>query len=95
LLTKNSILRKYAISPLFNLVTNKKMINYRIYIKGKSFNPAFLDKSKQGIPTMFRARIKQVNYLRWPVHRKKITILRSPHIDKKSREQFEWRRHKW
>jgi len=24
LLTKNSILRKYAISPLFNLVTNKK-----------------------------------------------------------------------
>jgi small subunit ribosomal protein S10 len=92
---KNSILRKYAISPLFNLVTNKKMINYRIYIKGKSFNPAFLDKSKNKVFQLCSVLgIKQVNYLRWPVHRKKITILRSPHIDKKSREQFEWRRHK-
>ena len=71
------------------------MINYRIYIKGKSFNPAFLDKSKKKVFQLCSLLgIKQVNYLRWPVHRKKITILRSPHIDKKSREQFEWRRHK-
>ncbi len=38
--------------------------------------------------------IEKVSYLRLPVRRKKITILRSPHIDKKSREQFEWKRHK-
>ena len=71
------------------------MINYRIDIKGKSFNPTFLEKSKNKVLQLcFALGIKQVNYIRLPVHRKKITILRSPHIDKKSREQFEWRRHK-
>ena len=71
------------------------MINYRIYIKVKSFSLPFLDKSKKKVFQLCTALgIKEVNYLRLPVHRKKITILRSPHIDKKSREQFEWRRHK-
>lgn len=29
-----------------------------------------------------------------PTLKKKLTVLRSPHIDKKSREQFEWTRNK-
>jgi ribosomal protein S10 len=31
-----------------------------------------------------------LSYTPTPSHTKKITLLRSPHIDKKSREQFEW-----
>ena len=31
---------------------------------------------------------------RLPVRKKKITVMRSPHIDKNSREQFEWQHHK-
>ena len=74
---------------------NKKMTNYLIYIKIKSFNKNILEKSKL---TIFQIcsdiGINEVTNLHLPVRRKKITILRSPHIDKKSREQFEWRRHK-
>lgn len=71
------------------------MTNYKIYIKIKSFNDSILDKSKKKIFQICSAiGIDKVNHLRLPVHRKKITILRSPHIDKKSREQFEWKRHK-
>ena len=71
------------------------MTNYIIYIKIKSFNHTILNKSKKNILKICSAiGIDKVNYLRLPVHRKKITVLRSPHIDKKSREQFEWKRHK-
>ena len=34
---------------------------------------------------------KLFSYTPTPSRDKKITLLRSPHIDKKSREQFEWR----
>lgn len=54
-----------------------------------------LKKSQNNIFKICSAiNIKKMSYLRLPVHQKKITILRSPHIDKKSREHFEWRRHK-
>jgi len=69
--------------------------NYNIYIKLKSFNSLILDKSKKKIFQICSViGIAKVSYLRLPVDRKKVTILRSPHIDKKSREQFEWKRHK-
>ncbi len=71
------------------------MINSNIYIKLKSFNSRILDKSKKKIFQICSViGIAKVSYLRLPVDLKKVTILRSPHIDKKSREQFEWRRHK-
>ena len=35
------------------------------------------------------------NMKRLPILKKQFTVLRSPHIDKKSREQFELRTHAW
>jgi small subunit ribosomal protein S10 len=40
------------------------------------------------------ARAILPNPVRFPVKVKRFTVLRSPHIDKKSREQFELKTHK-
>ncbi|RYX83612.1 30S ribosomal protein S10 [bacterium] len=47
------------------------------------------EKASTSVETLFR--FKRIPL---PTTVKKITTLRSPHIDKKSREQFEWKRQK-
>ena len=67
----------------------------RVSISLKSFDLFYIEKSE--------SKILQINnYLKnlperlfyLPTVKKRLTVLRSPHIDKKSREQFEWKRYK-
>ena len=77
-------------------------MTYQIHISFKSFDNLYIETSI--------AKILQINnYLKkvesssipyservvnLPTLKKKFTVLRSPHIDKKSREQFEWKRYR-
>jgi small subunit ribosomal protein S10 len=69
--------------------------NQRIRIRLKAFDYRLLDKSVRDIVETARrtgARVKGPIPL--PTRINKYCVLRSPHVDKKSREQFEIRTHK-
>ncbi|MGB9668171.1 MAG: 30S ribosomal protein S10 [Thermosulfidibacteraceae bacterium] len=67
----------------------------RIRIKLKSFDHRILDKSVQEIvKAVIPTGAKVVGPIPLPTKISRWTVLRSPHIDKKSREQFEIRTHK-
>lgn len=67
----------------------------KIRIKLKSYDHRILDKSvKSIIDTVNRTGAHISGPVLLPVKIKKYTVLRSPHVDKKSREQFEMRIHK-
>lgn len=51
------------------------------------------DGQSKRLPHKFKGKYKPQTTC-FPTLVKKITLLRSPHIDKKSREQFEWKRKK-
>lgn len=71
------------------------MENQKIRIRLKAFDHRMLDQSTSEIVTTAKrtgARVKGPVPL--PRRIKRFTVLRSPHIDKKSREQFEIRTHK-
>jgi small subunit ribosomal protein S10 len=61
----------------------------RIRIKLKAYDHRLLDQSTQEIvETILRTGAKVSGPVPLPTKRKIYTVLRSPHIDKKSREQF-------
>jgi len=67
----------------------------RIRIKLKSFDHRILDKSVVSIVnTAKETGAKVVGPIPLPTKISRWTVLRSPHIDKNSREQFEIRIHK-
>jgi len=67
----------------------------RIRIKLKSFDHDVLDKSAGDIVnTARRTGAMTSGPVPLPTQRSVYTVLRSPHVDKKSREQFEIRVHK-
>jgi small subunit ribosomal protein S10 len=67
----------------------------RIRIKLKSFDHSVLDKSAAEIVTTARRTgALTIGPVPLPTKRSVYTVLRSPHVDKKSREQFEMRVHK-
>ena len=69
--------------------------NQNIRIRLKAFDHRVLDQSTSEIVNTARrtgARVRGPIPL--PTRIEKFTVLRSPHIDKKSREQFEIRTHK-
>jgi small subunit ribosomal protein S10 len=67
----------------------------RIRIKLKSFDHSVLDKSAAEIVTTARRTgALTIGPVPLPTKRSVWTVLRSPHVDKKSREQFEMRVHK-
>ncbi|MDF2954327.1 MAG: Ribosomal protein S10 [Thermodesulfobacterium sp.] len=67
----------------------------RIRIKLKSFDHRILDKSVVNIVnTAKETGAKVVGPIPLPTKISRWTVLRSPHIDKNSREQFEIRIHK-
>jgi len=71
------------------------MANEKIRIRLKSFDYRMIDKAAGDIvrtATMSGARVAGPAPL--PTKIAKVTVLRSPHVDKKSREQFETRTHK-
>ena len=67
----------------------------KIRIKLKSYDHRILDKSvKNIVETVNRTGAHISGPVLLPVKIRKYTVLRSPHSDKKSREQFEMRIHK-
>ena len=74
----------------------------QITITFKSFNPLYIKKTASIIygVLFFLDRLynnnllQKVLYIPLPKKTKKYTFIKSPHIDKKSREQFEWNRYK-
>ena len=71
------------------------MAGERIRIRLKSFDHRMIDRSAQDIVNTAKntgARI--AGPIPLPTKVQKYTVLRSPHIDKTSREQFESRTHK-
>lgn len=67
----------------------------KIRIRLKAYDYRIIDKSsKHIIETAVRTGARVVGPIPLPTDRKITTVLRSPHVDKDSREQFEMRIHK-
>ena len=70
-------------------------MEHKIRIKLKAFDHEVLDQSVwEIVNTAKRTGAKVRGPIPLPTVTNKFTVLRSPHIDKKSREQFEVRTHK-
>ncbi|HCC69186.1 MAG TPA: 30S ribosomal protein S10 [Nitrospiraceae bacterium] len=70
-------------------------MNQKIRIKLMSYDHRVLDQSVlEIVDTAKRTGAKISGPIPLPTRIHKITVLRSPHVDKKSREQFEIRTHK-
>ena len=71
------------------------MINEKIRIRLKAYDARILDQSSTEIvDTAKRTGARVAGPIPLPTVINKYTVLRSPHVDKKSREQFEIRTHK-
>lgn len=67
----------------------------KIRIRLRAFDHQLLDKSTSDIvETAKRTGAKVAGPIPLPIEIRRYTVLRSPHADKKSREQFEIRTHK-
>ena len=70
-------------------------MSQKIRIKLKSFDHMLVDKSTAKIVETVKSTGAKVNGpIPLPTRINKVTVLRSPHVNKKSREQFEMRTHK-
>lgn len=71
------------------------MQSQKIRIRLKAFDHKLLDQStKEIVQTASRTGARVAGPIPLPTRINKYTVLRSPHVDKKSREQFEVRTHK-
>ena len=71
------------------------MANEKIRVKLRAFDVELIDQSAKAIvQTVRKAGAKVSGPIPLPTRINKITVLRSPHVDKKSREHFEMRIHK-
>jgi len=67
----------------------------RIRIRLKAFDHRILDYwAKEIVETAKRTGASVTGPIPLPTRKERYTVLRSPHVDKKSREQFEIRTHK-
>lgn len=72
-----------------------KSVNQKIRIRLKAYDYRVLDQSVgEIVETVRRTGAKVAGPIPLPTKINKYTVLRSPHVDKKSREQFEIRTHK-
>ena len=75
--------------------TNKAVGSEKIRIRLKAYDHVVLDQSAEKIvETAKKTGAKVSGPIPLPTQKEVITILRSPHKDKDSREQFEMRTHK-
>lgn len=71
------------------------MQSQKIRIRLKAFDYKLLDQSvSEIVDTAKRTGAKVAGPIPLPTRINRYTVLRSPHVDKKSREQFEIRTHK-
>lgn len=74
---------------------NKAPKANRVRIRLKSYDNRLIDASAQKIVDVAKnAQGKVVGPIPLPTHRQVFCVLRSPHVNKKSREHFEMRTHK-
>jgi small subunit ribosomal protein S10 len=67
-----------------------KQKQQRIRIRLRSFDPRVLDRSAQDIvETAKRTGAQVAGPIPLPTSKMRYTVLRSPHVDRKSREQFQ------
>ena len=67
----------------------------KIRIRLRAFDHKLLDQASQEIvETCRRTGARMAGPIPLPTKIERYTVLRSPHVDKKSREQFEMRTHK-
>lgn len=75
-------------------MTTKQSSNKKIRIRLKGYDQRVLDRSTLDIiETAKRTGARVVGPIPLPSKKEIYTVLRSPHIDRKSREQFEMRTH--
>ncbi len=71
------------------------MANERIRVKLRGFDVELVEQSSKAIvQTVVKAGARVSGPVPLPTRINRYTVLRSPHVDKKSREQFEMRTHK-
>ncbi|AEC02915.1 30S ribosomal protein S10 [Parasphaerochaeta coccoides] len=71
------------------------MANERIRVRLRGFDIELVEQSSKAIvQTAVKAGAKVSGPVPLPTRINKVTVLRSPHVNKKSREQFEMRTHK-
>lgn len=71
------------------------MANDRIRVRLRGFDVELIDQSAAAIvKTVGKAGAKVAGPVPLPTRINKYTVLRSPHVNKKAREQFEMRTHK-
>ncbi len=67
----------------------------RIRVRLKAYDTALIEQSAVSIVESVKSKGGRVaGPIHLPTHIRKYTVLRSPHVDKNSREQFEVRTHK-
>jgi len=82
------LLQKFRTKP--SIVMKRQKIRLTL----KSYDHQLLDKAvRQIVSTVKRTGSQIVGPVPLPNRRRGITVLRSPHVDKKSREQFEITEH--
>ncbi len=70
------------------------MITQKIRIRLKAYDHRLLDQSAlEIVETAKRTGARVIGPIPLPTKIQRFTVLRSPHVDKKSREQFEQRTH--
>ena len=70
-------------------------VQQKIRIRLKAYDYRVLDQGvKEIVDTVKRSGARVIGPIPLPTVRNRWTVLRSPHVDKKSREQFEIRTHK-
>ena len=71
------------------------MDNQNIRIRLRAYDHRLLDQSvREIVDTVRRTGGRVAGPIPLPTHVERFTVNRSPHVDKKSREQFEMRTHK-
>ena len=69
--------------------------NTKIRVRLESFNHELLNQSCQKITTILQnSSVNSIGIVSLPTKKRVYCVLRSPHVDKDSREQFEIRIHK-
>ena len=67
----------------------------KIKVRFKAYDDKLLDKTiSEIVHTVKRTGAEIIGPIPLPTRKNRYTVLRSPHVDKKSREQFEIRTHK-
>jgi small subunit ribosomal protein S10 len=76
------------------MVTTKKQVRQRIRIRLKGYDQRVLDLATADIvEAAKRTGARVAGPIPLKTRTEKVTVLRSPHVDRKSREQFEQRTH--